>query len=486
MSINILPDDVLIEMFHFYLDLFGRRSRRSAGWRGLVQVCQRWRNLVFGSPLHLDIKLHCSARTPLREMLNVWPALPISIEEHLCSRLSQVEHETVLAILELHQRVCEIDLTDIPNELLEQVGQTMQKPFPALTRLLLESNSPSPPELLNSFLAGSAPRLRTLELKHIPHPALPNLLRSTTDLRYLGLYCNSRSAYIPSQVMVTCLSGLTRLETIVIKFYSSRFSESSPSPPSTRSVLPALTYLRFQGRCDYLEDLVASIDAPLLKTMSLSFFKRDAYDTPQLFKFISCTNQLRSPRRVDAVFYDHTIKVKVYLQTELAYDSAVDLEVLYSDWRLSPLAQLCHSSLSSLSTLERLDIRRGKFDTSGLPYNIEDAEWLVFLRRFASVKDLYITKSLGLPVMSALAAPAGDGMTVLPALQNIFLDGLQPSGSLREVVDQLIAARQLSGHSISVHHWNRWDGMLQEMDRRVQDRNQQQHETSSQSTALGQ
>src|SRR6266576_3693562 len=273
MTIDILPDDVLVEIFHSYLV----PSRRDAGWRGLVQVCQRWRNLVFGSPLHLDVKLHCAARTSLRETLDVWPALPISIKQRLCSGLSQVEHENVLAFLELHQRVCEIDLTGVSNKRLERVGQMIQKPFPALTKLLLKSTSSSPLVLPDSFLGGSAPRLRVLQLEHILCPALPNLLMSTTDLRYLYLSSIPPSTTdIPSQVMVTCLSQMTRLKVLVIEFYSSRFQHnqtSLPSSPSTRTILPALNYLRFQGWCNYLEDLVASIDAPLLDTMSLSFFK---------------------------------------------------------------------------------------------------------------------------------------------------------------------------------------------------------------------
>jgi hypothetical protein len=493
MIIDILPDDVLVEIFHFYLVLFGP-SRRGIGWQGLVQVCRRWRNVVFGSPLHLDVKLYCTARTSLKKMLDVWPALPISIKQHLCSGLSHVERENVLAILELHQRVCEIDLTGLSNELLEQVGQMMQKPFPALTKLLLESSSPAPEAwvLPDSFLGGSAPRLRLLELEHIPCPALPNLLMSTTVLRHLYLTSIPLSD-IPSQVMVTCLSQMTRLKSLVIKSDYSPFRPSKtslPSPPSTRTILPALTYLRFRGWCSYLEDFVASIDVPLLDTMSLSFFKRDTHNTPQLFNFISYTNQLRSPHRVDAVFYDHTIKVKLYLQTDLTPNSVLDLEILYQDpnRRLSSLAQLCQS-LSSLSTLERLDIRRGIFDDdSALPYNIENAGWLKLLRRFAGVKNLHITKPLGLPVMSALAVLAGDGVTVLPALQNIFLEGLQPSGSLRDNVDQLIATRQ----SISVDHWDRWQDMRQEANRRVEanlrrlQESQQGHETSSQSTVLGQ
>ena len=491
MTIDILPDDVLLVIFHIYLDLFFS-SRCAAGWRGLVQVCQRWRNLVFGSPLYLGVKLPCTARTSLRGTLDAWPALPISVEQHICSRLSQVERENLLAILELHQRVCEIDLADMTTMFLEQVGQVMQKPFPALTKLLLESSSPSALVFPNSFLGGSAPRLRELEFERIPCPTLPDILMSATDLRYLYLSSLPLSSCIPSQVMVTCLSKMTRLKKLVINSHSSRCQQSQtslPSPPSTHTILPALTHLRFRGWCDYLEDLVANIDTPLLNRMSLSFFEEDTYNMPRLSKFISCTNRFRSLRRVDAVFYDHITMVKLYLQTDLIPGPTLDLEILCRDpdRRLSSLAQLCQS-LSSLSTLERLDIRRGKYDDSAaLPYDIENARWLELLRLFAGVKNLYVTEPLGLPAISALAVPAGDGVTVLPALQSIFLEGLQPSGSLRDNVDQLLAARQ----SISVLHWNRNQAMLQEI-RRLQAHNmrplqvsQQQHETSSQSTVFG-
>jgi hypothetical protein len=290
-TIDNLPDDVLVEIFQALVG----SSRRGAGWQGLVQVCQRWRNLVFGSPLHLGVRLCCTARTSLREILDVWPALPISINQHLCSILSQVERENLFAILELHQRVCEIDLTSMSNELVGQVGQTMQTSYPVLTELLLESSASSPPVLPNSVLGGSAPHLRIPELKHIPFLALPNLILSTTGLRTLELYFPSipLATCIPPHVMVTCLSGMTRLKYLIIEFHSPRFRHSQTTP-SALTILPALTYLRFRGRCNYLEDFVANIDAPLLDTMSLTFFKRDAYNTLQLSKFINCTNQLRA------------------------------------------------------------------------------------------------------------------------------------------------------------------------------------------------
>jgi hypothetical protein len=48
---------------------------------------------------------------------------------------------------------------------------------------------------------------------------------------------------------------------------------------------------------------------------------------------------------------------------------------------------------------------------------------------------------------------------VLPALQNIFLEGLQPSGPVQEDLGKFVAARQLSGHPIAVSPWERESGL---------------------------
>lgn len=126
MTIDNLPDDALVEIFQAHLG----SSYRDEGWRVLVLVCQRWRNLVFGSPLHLGVRLYCTASTSSREMQDVWPALPISIRQYLCSGLSQVQRENLFAILELHQRVCEIDLIGLSNEFVEQVGSNDANAIP--------------------------------------------------------------------------------------------------------------------------------------------------------------------------------------------------------------------------------------------------------------------------------------------------------------------------------------------------------------------
>jgi len=47
---------------------------------------------------------------------------------------------------------------------------------------------------------------------------------------------------------------------------------------------------------------------------------------------------------------------------------------------------------------------------------------------------------------------------VLPSLQKIFVEELKPSvplGVFQENIGQFIAARELSGHSITISVWNR-------------------------------
>jgi len=76
-NIDMLPDDVLLEIFGVFMDDdFDRRHQGT--WLRLVHVCRRWRCLVFASPRHLDLRLFCTPRRLLNN-LDIWPELPIVI-----------------------------------------------------------------------------------------------------------------------------------------------------------------------------------------------------------------------------------------------------------------------------------------------------------------------------------------------------------------------------------------------------------------------
>jgi hypothetical protein len=96
---------------------------------------------------------------------------------------------------------------------------------------------------------------------------LPKLLLSATHLVHLELWQIPHSGYISPEVMVTFLSMLTSRERLGIRFKSPQGRPDRKNrrpPPRTRTLLPVLTELRFGGVNEYLEDLAARIDAPLL------------------------------------------------------------------------------------------------------------------------------------------------------------------------------------------------------------------------------
>jgi hypothetical protein len=160
-------------------------KRKMAMWLTLVHVCRRWRSVVFGSPRRLGLQLVCSTRTPT-DTLEVWPALPLVIEDLNCQTKGVDNIIALLERSELVRRVTQIKLWDVH---LEDISEAMEVPFPELTDLMLSTrhDETEPIPLSDSFLGGSAPRLQFLELDRIPFPGLPKLLSSATHLTDLYL-----------------------------------------------------------------------------------------------------------------------------------------------------------------------------------------------------------------------------------------------------------------------------------------------------------
>ena len=102
-SIDMLPDDVLLQIFDFLVEE-GRRRLSKVDvevWQTLVHVCRRWRSLVFESPRRLDLRLLCTSKTPARYTLDVWPAFPLSIA---CEEIAE-NVDNIIAVLEHSDRV---------------------------------------------------------------------------------------------------------------------------------------------------------------------------------------------------------------------------------------------------------------------------------------------------------------------------------------------------------------------------------------------
>lgn len=454
-AIDILTDDALIEIFDFYSD------DDFDAWHTLVHVCQRWRNVVFGSSRYLDLVLLCEPTTPVRESLHIWPPLPIVIFGDMGYPTSGLDN--VIAALEHNDRISEVTLNDLSFWQLKEVAAAMNRPFPELTYLELHTDSILVPPLPNSFLGGSAPCLETLKLSCIQCPTLPNLHSSTPYLQSLHLF---NVPYISPNKMLNCLSASTNLEDLSIEFYP--FQPCPGGDWTTRQLrrrirtfLPVLrrfSFVAIAGFSNYVEDLVAWIDAPLLESLIVNLFEEPESDTPQLVRLISRTPMFEAPIEVRVFFGDGVGGVVLPSSKRATGTEAVTFNITCRDLdrQLSWLAQICTSSLPPLLTVEHLYISDDGKPLLHSQDNIESAQWWDLLRPFTAVKKLYLSKLLAPRIAPALQELFRESATgVLPELQNIFSEDFQPSDPAETASWQFVSAKHINRHPIAVAHWDK-------------------------------
>jgi hypothetical protein len=257
---------------------------------------------------------------------------------------------------------------------------------------------------------------------------------------------------------------LTSLDFLKLEFKSTQSRPnraSQHSPPLTRSVLPALTRFIFKGVSEYLEKLVARFDAPKLNFLQITFIGRIVFGAPHFIQFISRTPKSNSIKGALVNFGDDGAKVKLSSISSRINEYG-EFNVKFSssalDRQISSLARVCTSSLPPFSTLEDLYIDRFKNIYWLDDFENRDVPWLELLRPFGSVKNLYISEQFALHIVPALQELGSRATEVLPTLQNIFLEGLKPSGRIREGIRQFVATRQVTSHPLVISCWvRRWD-----------------------------
>ena len=332
------------------------------------------------------------------------------------------------------------------------LNRDAQVPFPELTYLQLSSFDETPPVIPDSFLGGSAPRLRDFNLDGIPFPGFPSLLLSATHLVQLRLTDIPHSGYISPEAIVALLCALSSLEELSLKFRSPESRpdwESRSQPPPKRSVLPALKRLHFRGATEYLENLVTRIDAPQVNILQITFLDLDQidFDTQRLAQFINRTPKLGKCDEAHVEFDDRSAHVQFGTLR-------IFIECRERDRLLSSIARVCNFSLPS--TVGDLYIEHLYLQLFWHDDAIENILWLQLLLPFTAAKNLYLSKEFVPGIAAALQELVGARITeVLPSLQNIFVEGFEPSGPLQENIGQFVAARQLSGHPIAISDWHK-------------------------------
>jgi hypothetical protein len=392
----------------------------------------------------------------VRKMLDVWPPLPIQIQYHSVD--PQVE-DNLIAALEHPNRVRGIFLSSMSLP-LERLVAVMQEPFPAMDYLFLQIKGTvsALPIVPNTFFGGSAPRLRSLTLDGIPFPTLPRLLLSSNDLVDLSLDRIPQNGYISPEAMATCVSALTSLTNLSIGFISPT-SRPDPTtrlghpPPLTRVVLPALTKFGFHGVSEYLEDLMARTDAPLLRAAHITVFNQLAFGIQQLPRFIDHAPALMPFYTARIKFY--SIYVAFSSRTRSSINEVLKFKIpcFWEDWQVSSVAQICNQLSFVLSSIEELYIEGFGINGSLSGANMDETQWLELFQPFTAVQTLRVSDNIQSRVLSTLRGLSGELATqVLPALEELQLGGYY------HTFDNwpFIIARQHSDHPVAVRQLGEW------------------------------
>ncbi|KAI9437231.1 hypothetical protein H4582DRAFT_1958750 [Lactarius indigo] len=408
-AINTLPDNVLLEIFDFC------RKGHDAGWFtfALVQVCQRWRQVVFGSAHRLDVQLLCTHGTPVMTHLNFWPPLPIVIHYDSTDCFTLGDKDNLFAALEHRDRISRVDLC-LTRSQLGEVATAMQVPFPALTHLGLRWED-EPPTIPSGFLGGFAPRLQHLDLEGVLIPSLPTLLSSTGDLVKLSLDDITQDAYISPEAMAAGLAALPRLKHLFIGLRSgTSHPDQMRPPPAKRVLVPSLDFFEFHGTSGYLEDLVARMVCPQLDQFCIKYSNRLLdFHAVQLFKFFDCSEDpnLTPIRQADVSFSRDFVTFRIYPCPENRPNRRPNPSHVYAwihcqgvERQVSHVAQVFSQRSTMLSRVLHFKLSRYRDDAGR-------HEWLNLLRQFSAARTLHPhrgdgRRSVASPRLDILRRPA--------------------------------------------------------------------------------
>jgi hypothetical protein len=204
---------------------------------------------------------------------------------------------------------------------------------------------------------------------------------------------------------------------------------------------------------------VTHVDAPRLNALEITFFKDFAFDTPQLMQFISRTPMSRALENAHIILQNRD--ASLYISSRTYGNGMINVKTLCRglEWQVSSLEQVCTSCLPPISMLEDLYIYENTYSAPDWKDDIENGLWLQLLHPFTAVKNLYLSEQFALRIGLALQELAeGRTTEVLPALQNIFLDGFESSGSVTEGIGKFVATRQVASRPIAVSSWANSNG----------------------------
>ena len=441
---EMLSEDILHYIFHQYLSAFPQ------SWHTLVWVCQKWRQIVFTSPMSLNIRLHCTHKTPVLKALCHWPALPITIQYGGAPNLDPPvpeDDDNIISALKHSGRVSSIRLT-VTTSLREKLS-AISEPFTELEDFVLSSQDNQPLTLPNSSHLG--PRLRTVYLTGIAIPSFPQLLSPSQFLVDIQLHEIPITGYFSPEAFANALSGTTQVRSLTLHFLSlppSRKYLGSPPPPEERVVLPAITCFKYRGTSKYLDSFVARIDAPSLCEINITFFYQPTMDALQLGRFIERVEMHTSLVQADVEASADAISISF---TDSSASTPFRLQILCKqlDWQVSCMGQVCDRISPFLSGVIILEINMAQPLGGRDGGNGEQWPDLLCSFKFSGAKSFWVASELTTDILCALHPANEVDPTLLPSLRHLRVQKpIEMDGPSWDSLQSFITSRWISGRPV--------------------------------------
>ena len=451
----------------------GGEWNRELWWYGLVQVCRRWRSIVFESASHLRLSLVCAHGTPVADMLAHSPPLPLIIDHlELNHDITAEDEEGIILALQHRDRVRRIRLRK-PVPILQKLISSLDGEFPILEYLYAMPQQYQRPLLdhnmsLNFPETFRAPHLRHLLLMRFAIPIESPLLTTMGNLLTLSLSLIPPSAYFHPNNLLQRISLMPQLEHLGI-FFNSHFPNRDIERQllrtriMTRVTLPNLYHFEFQGASAYLEALLPQVTFPLLQKLQVYFFNQLTYSIPHLQQFMSSAGNLRF-QTATLTFRADYLSMYVYPHEEAkVFALSTDFGGRHLDWQVASAAQAFHALRTVSSAVEHLSLEYARHSMPSEWNNEADrTQWRELLGSFVNVKTLSVDSELVEQLSHALQPGEGESPTeLLPELHELHKpDEPDEPGKLShsaigappDAFSSFIDARQKAGRPVTLIH----------------------------------
>ena len=446
MSIHILDDDSLLDIFSLYRPAFldgdeddierfigGKEWVRERWWYKLTHVCQRWRNLILGSASYLGVCLVCTFGTPVADMLAHSPPLPLIIDyddEH--DALTAEDEGAIVLALGHRYRVRRIRLA-MPVPILQKLIVAMDEEYPVLEHLIMGPSEQDSTALMFPRTL-QAPHLRHITLLGFANPIGSRLFTSASGLVTLCLFTTHPHAYLRPDTLLQWIPSMPQLEILTIFF-----------------VFPVPNHDVFQDVSAYLEALLRRITAPRLKTLEIDFFKQITFSVPRLLQLMNMTESFRF-NSAEFQFFDDNVDMKVYPHVGAAmYAFSIVFYCRDLDWQVSSMAQIFNTFSHVFSALEHLTLKhkvRSRSSEELERNEVDNTELREFLGSFSNVKTLNVDDGLVKEISRCLQLDDGElPLVLLPELQELTYPG---SSDTDDIFTSFVDARLNAGRPVTL------------------------------------